>query len=254
MSVPARSNRMSGVRLGELERSLLCVAPQASDSAGMLIEDPGGSRSTRQGYLRAAKKLEQHGLIERRVLRVQTRAFDPRRTRPLYRRGRFHLPPEALRRHSVRRVLIWITPFGEGIRRVYRAELTSGRSIRWTNSKVFAAEAYEYHGSQAVQGRFEEIRDRLAIEAPEAEPTREAVPPGVGSGQLERWHAAIALARRHNPTVGSERLWSAAVAVFESSRGTDQLGRELGGRWRSPKRADPLRLYRSQLGLLFSRG
>ena len=47
--------------MGELERTLLMTAPRLGSLAGMLIEAPERTRSAQQGYLRAAKKLEELG-------------------------------------------------------------------------------------------------------------------------------------------------------------------------------------------------
>ena len=53
---PPRSGALAGVRLGELERTLLMAAPPLGTLGGLLIEAPEGTRSAQQGYLRAAKR------------------------------------------------------------------------------------------------------------------------------------------------------------------------------------------------------
>jgi hypothetical protein len=104
---------LSGVRLGALERTLLMAAPPLGTLGGLLIEAPDGTRSAQQGYLRAARKLEHVLLVECARVQRAVRAHDPRRERPVYRRGRFwRVNPT--RRQIVRRVVVWVTAPGRG--------------------------------------------------------------------------------------------------------------------------------------------
>ena len=110
---------LAGVRLGVLERTLLMAAPPLGTLGGLLIAAPEGTRSAQQGYLRAARKLEHLLLLDCVRVRQAVRAHDPRRERPMYRRGRFWRREDRTRRQIVWRVVVWATPWGEGIRLAY---------------------------------------------------------------------------------------------------------------------------------------
>ena len=99
------ANRLTGVRLGRHERLLLESAGSTLGITPTLI-DPEAPRSTQQGLLRAAMKLESAGLIERHPVYKERRARDPRRERPHFHAGRFWTYTDPSRRHYVRRIAI----------------------------------------------------------------------------------------------------------------------------------------------------
>jgi hypothetical protein len=136
------ANRLTGVRLGRHERFLLSHAGSSQGITPLVIDPAEAPRSTQQGLLRAAMKLEAAGLIERHQLCKEGRARDPRRERPHFHADRFWTYTDPRRRHYVRRIAIWRTSFGEGIRQEFLVELQLGRPIRWNDRRVARAEAW----------------------------------------------------------------------------------------------------------------
>lgn len=223
---------LSGVRLGVLERSLLLAASAPTLPTGMLIVAPEGTRSAQEGYLRAASKLERVGLLDRTHVPQARRAHDPRREAPVYWRGRFGIREDPTRRHIVRRVAVWASPFGERIRTVYRRELKAGRPIRWDPRVIAAAFRYAqehpvvpYHRKRHVDAMAGYLTSADDGKAKLVEAHPESV---LTQDDLERWHLAILVARRCNPTVGSAALWNAACEVLESDRTTEDLREATG--------------------------
>ena len=251
---PPKPGVLAGVRLGELERTLLMAAPPLGTLGGLLIDAPEDTRSAQQGYLRAAKKLEAHRLIKREHVREATRAYDPRRERPLYHGGRFWIRAEASRRHLVRRVVIWATQFGEGIRRTYERELTSGRPIRWTARKIALAERFEamtYSNPTDEKAARDELQARLSIEEEPEQGLREVRPKGVLDEAAEaRWLSCVAIARREHPKLGSGRLWEAATKLFGSDASTRALVERASLLPQRPPDRPPLRFRRHDLGMI----
>lgn len=244
--------RLMGVRLGELERTLLLAAPPAATLGGLPIEAPEGTRSAQQGYLRAAKKLEELGLVQRRVIKQAIRAHDPRRERPTYRGGRFWYRSDPSRRQIVPRVFIWVTHFGEAVRRLYSYELTTRTSIRWTTEKIRMAERYaatRYTNQDDEQATVDEIRSRL--DAPEPQQRYvEAYPEEVKTKQdHKRWLLAVAVARRSQQKAGSAKVWDVACSLYRSRSSTASLQKKAKTR---PPAGDrpPLRFHRSELGVI----
>jgi hypothetical protein len=224
---------------------------------GLLIEAPEGTRSAQQGYLRAAKKLEAHRLVHREYVREATRAYDPRREHPLYRDGSFWIRAEASRRHLVRRVVIWATTFGEGIRRIYERELTTGLSIRWTSAKIARAERFEattWRNPTDQEAARDELQAQLSAEREEPE-LREIWPTGVRTdASRERWRSCVVLARREHPRLGSARLWEIACELLDSDVATSSLQERAGVLPRSTSERPPLRFKRTGLGMVIPTG
>ena len=245
---------LTGVRLGVLERTVLMAAPPLGTLGGLLVEAPEGTRSAQQGYLRAARKLEHVRLVE--CVRVQQaiRAHDPRREWPVYRHGRFWRRGDSTRKQIVRRVVVWATPWGEGIRLAYGRELCAGLPIRWTKERTRRAErhaALQWRNPVDHNAAVDELRSRLLepLDEPE-ERLAEAVPEDVRTGaDRERWELAIAVARRSHPKAGSSALWDAACRVYRSRRSLATLTKQ-AGTGRRPRERPALRFRRTDLGLI----
>jgi hypothetical protein len=224
-------HRLPRTRLGKAERWLLRAAPRVDRLSGFLLSLPNETPSARASVLRALRKLEKSGLVDVKRLPFKERARDSRRERPLYRNGRFWRHPDQTRRQIVYRPVIWISPLGEGVRKVFARELEHNLSIRWTKSKLkqvgrVAAtqrlfnESSRHHWVQAQKGFYADGDETL-------EPSEEARPAAVRTEQdLERWRSATALAVRSHPNAGSEKRWLAARALFESP---DALRQERNG-------------------------
>ena len=136
------ANRLTGMRLGRHERFLLSHAGSSLGITPLVIDPAEAPRSTQQGLLRAALKLESAGLIERHPVYKEQRARDPRRERPHFHAGRFWTYTDPSRRLYVRRIAIWRTNFGEGILQEFLVELQLARPIRWDDRRVARAEAW----------------------------------------------------------------------------------------------------------------
>ena len=76
------ANRLTGVRLGRHERLLLDSAGSSQGITPLVLDPADAPRSTQQGLLRAALKLEAAGLIERHPVYKERRVRDRRRERP----------------------------------------------------------------------------------------------------------------------------------------------------------------------------
>ena len=76
--------------------------------------------------------------------------------------------------------MIWATPFGEGIRRVYERELTSGKPIRWSREKIERARRFERQqwrnpdehkrAREELEARLGEERERPRVRLREVNP------------------------------------------------------------------------------------
>jgi hypothetical protein len=246
---------LTGVRLGELERTLLMAAPSLGTLGGLLIQAPEGTRSAQHGYLRAARKLEHLLLLD--CLRVQqaVRAHDPRRERPVYQGGSFWRRADPTRRQIVWRVVAWVTPWGEGIRMVYERELCNRLPIRWTKERLRRARRYaatQWRNPEDQNAAVAELRWRLLEPLEEAEERLdEARPDDVRTPEeLERWKLAIAVARSAHPGLGSSGLWEAACRIYRSRRSLATLRRQAQA-GRTPASDRPaLRFHRTDLGLI----
>jgi hypothetical protein len=236
------ANRLTGVQLGRHQRFLLSHAG-SSQGIPPLVIDPEAPRSTQQGLLRAAMKLESAGLIERHQLYKEQRVRDPRRERPHFHAGRFWTYTDPTRRQYVRRIAIWRTSFGEGICQEFLVELQLGRAIRWDDRRVARAEAWARRHLPDVgliETVVEQQDDRfqeLHLEQEEArEERREYLPPAVQSREdQQRWLLAVVLAKREKPNLGSERLLQAALELHGSARPSEELLAGLGPGRRSPE-------------------
>jgi hypothetical protein len=210
------ANRLTGVRLGRHERFLLSHAGSSQGITPLVIDPAEAPRSTQQGLLRAAMKLEAAGLIERHQLCKEGRARDPRRERPHFHADRFWTYTDPRRRHYVRRIAIWRTSFGEGIRQEFLVELQLGRPIRWNDRRVARAEAWARRHPpdgglirDLVEQHDDRFRDRPLEQEEAREERREYLPPAVRSREdHQRWLLAVGLARREQP---KPRLRAAAA-------------------------------------------
>lgn len=255
----AESPTMKGVRLGVLERTLLVNAPPLGAQGGLLIDAPEGTASAQKGYLRAAKKLAQLGLLRRVRLKASTRARDPRRERPEFAHGRFWKNPDPTRRQLVNRIVVWATPFGSGIKLIYEDELTSGLPIRWTEEKLRLARRYETNhwcNPEKAENAIDLVESRLISEDEErtGERFKEVFPDDQMTAQQKyRWRCAAHLAHRTSPKLGSSGLWSAAMELYRSAESTEALAEAAGPLPGCPKRNSPLRFKRLDLGLIVRR-
>lgn len=226
---------LEGVRLGQNERTLLMNAPAIGTPLGLRIVAPEATRSAQQGYLRAVKKLCGLQLVHRATAREHERARDPRREVPVYALGRFWWREEQTRIQVVSRIVVWVTPFGEGIRMAYEKELTSRGPIRWTPKKVGRAQRYARESSISTD-RQSQARSELralpdAAEGPwkPRDTSQEAFPAEVDTKeQRRRWRIAVAVARKENPALGSSGLWKAALVVYCGELSDDELLASLG--------------------------
>jgi hypothetical protein len=247
---------LKGVRLGANERTILANSPIIGTRLGLLIAAPEETRSAQQGYLRAAGKLVDLGLIERHYFYESTRAHDPRLGRPFYKSGRFWMRSDTTRSHRVRRVATWATPFGEGIKLAYATELTSGRPIRWRVDKIARARHYgdgHYANPYSLEESLDTLEEMLGSEPnPTRTPHREIFPPEVDDAQKRsRWRLAVRSARRANPNLGSQKLWHSAEALYRSDRTLEELKATAGRIPPSPNRR-ALKFTRGELGNIMS--
>jgi len=243
---------LHAVRLGKMERYLLDKAPSPEALYGYVIGDP--DRSVREGLRRAAKKLEQVGLVERLPLGVYVRARDARREGLHFADGRFWRYVDPSRAHAVRRNVIWLSPFGAQIMLLYGDQLRSGATIRWDARTVLAAEARTRHKSIDRGYQW-----RLAIEASEdasrhevlfasSRHRRSEVLPAAVITRPERecWRLAVSVARQRLDTSDAASLWELALRLYTTEE-REALAAEAAGE-RRPTRAEQFRRQRvSQL-------
>jgi hypothetical protein len=248
-----KRHRLSGVRLGILERTLLVAAPSVDNVFGMKIEAPERTRSAMQGYLRAARKLGSVGLLHRAHVQSLRRAHDPRRERFFYDRGRFFKWLDPSRRHVSQHVMVWQTRFGQGIAIAFARELSSGRPIRWTPTKVARAEHFARIHSENPHARrsaVDSMRGAVEDAAEEEPPARvvEVRPDYVRDpADVQRWHLSIAVARRASARLTAAELWVDSEQVFSSHRPLEEL-LEAAGTKKQTAAKPPLRFTRSPLG------
>jgi hypothetical protein len=226
----APPDRLSGVRLGRVERSLLIEAPGPWRLCGMLIDAPEQTRSAQETYLRAARKLRSCGLVDLADVRQVRRANDPRRAEPFYRAGCFWLRPDSTRRHVVKRKVLWLTSFGEGIKLEYEHELRSGSPIRWTKHKVARAarhaERHPLRWADRVAAIDQMTADLSCADGTEPDPDGavEFVPDFVASAEeLERWRLAVRSAGAISPQLSSGSLYREACALYASAAPIEEL-------------------------------
>jgi hypothetical protein len=237
------ANRLTDVQLGRHERFLLNHAGSVTGITPLVIDPAEAPRSTRQGLLRAAMKLESAGLIERHPVSKECRARDQRRERPHFHADRFWTYTDPSRRHYVRRIAIWRTSFGEAILREFLVELRLDRRIRWDDRRVARAEARAcQHTSDYTMNRDrleqqdDRFRERQLGEEEAREERREYLPPAVRSPEdQQRWLLAVGLARREKRSLGSERLLQVALELYGSARSSEELRAQLGPGRRSPE-------------------
>lgn len=146
--------------------------------------------------------------------------------------------------------MIWISPLGEGVRKVFARELEHNLSIRWTKSKLKQVEqvaatqvlfnkSSRHHLAQAQKGFYADGDEAL-------EPSEESRPASVQTEpDLQRWRLATALAVQSHPNAGSEKRWLAACKLFASA---DALAPEHTEP--APSRPLPGPLYSSPSALL----
>lgn len=254
-----QATALAGVRLGVLERTLLVNAPPLGSLGGLRLGFDGRSRSERDGYLRASRKLARLGLIRRKRIRESTRARDPRRAHPVYRDGAFWHRPDGTRAHIVSRVFVWVTPLGEGIRTVYARELASGSPIRWTAEKCAAAERFaETDWKDPIEQENAERQLEAQVNwveplQPAAAPLEARPPEVVTTQQSTRWAAACRAARSSNPSLGSTALWTIAVDLYHSEVSDERL-KKIARQQHNRGGRQPLRFQRTELGqILFRR-
>jgi hypothetical protein len=224
---PAR-HRLNGVRLGAVERTFLLWAPSSQALTGMLIEAPERTRSAQETHLRAARKLSSHGLAELEAVPAVLRARDPRRAKPFYRDGRFWLRADMTRRHVVHRKALWLTLFGDEIRRLFDRELRSGARIRWTDEKVRRAErdAAVRHVDRLARTAglaqmAEDLSGSLDSDTEIPEGAVEYVPQFVtDSASLERWRSAVWATATAGPSRSSKVLLEETTELYWSTNTT----------------------------------
>ena len=147
-----------------------------------------------------------------------------------------------------------MTPFGEGIRRVYIRELTSGRVIRWSAQKVsraqrFADRSWRDPGDHAAAR--DEVERRLTREEASEGQVDEVCPPQVASAQDQcRWHLCVVCARGEHPKLGSVRLWDVAVEMLNSEATNEELELAAARALAPSSERPPLRFRRTDLGML----
>jgi hypothetical protein len=236
------ANRLTGVRLGRHERFLLSHAGSSQGITPLVIDPAEAPRSTQQGLLRAALKLESAGLIERHPLYKEGRVRDPRRERPHFHADRFWTYTDP-RRQYVRRIAIWRTSFGEAIHQEFLVELQLAHPIRWDDRRVAGAEAWARRHPRdgglirdLVEQQDDRFRDRPLEQEEAREERREYLPPAVRSSEdQQRWLLAVGLARREKRNLGSERLLQAGLELYGSARPSEELRARLGPGCRSPE-------------------
>lgn len=208
------------VRLGRHDRWLLLNAPDPTAITGLVLD--ADDRSLRECHQRAARKLTTLELIEPHTAWLPRPALGP-----LTREGgRFWREPQPGRLASVKRIVVWRTPFAVEIANAYLPELESGRPIRWDSGLV--AQARTVHDAIPPQHAFhrrsldQQIAERkAALRITVTEPIEELPPQVRTSDQIELWHAAVAVAsiRPADP----ESLWAAALDVYTHTNPEDLL-------------------------------
>ena len=199
------------VRLGRHDRWLLLNAPDTTGTTGLVLD--ADDRSLRECHQRAARKLTALELIDPHTGWLPRPALGPL----TFEGGRFWREPPPGRLASIKRIVVWRTPFGTEIANAYLPELESGRPIRWDPALVTQARTvheaippqHAFH-RRAIDQQIAEQKAALRIAV--SEPI-EQVPPQVRtSDQIELWHAAIAVAsiRPADP----ESLWATALNVY----------------------------------------
>jgi hypothetical protein len=162
------------------------------------------------------------------------RVPDSRRERPVYEGGRFWLYADPSRAQVHRRVAMWRTPLGDGVRIYCDRELnTPGARIRWDAARVEKIRRYaqdhpvpsppqERMLAEAMQTlkrapTLDEVEGK-AFQSVRRGPRRtEYFPDRVeGATAKERWREAVRAARRAHPKVGSAKLIAAARKRYES--------------------------------------
>ena len=209
------------VRLGRHDRCLLLNAPDPTATTGLVLD--ADDRALRECHQRSARKLAALELIEPHTAWLPRPALGPL----TFEGGRFWREPQPGRLASVKRIVVWRTPFAVEIANAYLPELESGRHIRWDPALVTQARTvheaippqHAFH-RRAIDQQIAEQKTalRIAVSAP-----IEQLPPQVRtSDQIELWHAAIAVAsiRPADP----EALWSAALDVYTYTSREDLLG------------------------------
>lgn len=230
MANTAGSHRLSGVRLGRMERALLLRAPSAEAMYGYMIDEP--DRSVREQLRRATRKLEGIGLIE--VMRLDTyiHVRDPRRAQLQFSGTGFWRYPAPTRRHAVKRNVVWLSPFGEEIVSRYRTYLRSGRALRWDAREIQMAEraADRWSSPRRREIRRDAFAEHDAANG-SAELTRSGTaeriavtPDGAETAEgAQRWALSIAIANTREPSASADSLFEASVVLFEQQT-MDELG------------------------------
>jgi hypothetical protein len=223
-------HRLSGVRLGKVERWLLINASSPDRHFGLVLDARGQSRSAQEAVLRGARKLARVGLLEVERVATWISVRDPRRLEPKYRDGAFYRWDDPTRSRLVWRLAVWLSQFGFQVSIRYRTELMEGRPIRWDPEevrhveKVAAARWVDHRRSRLIALEQRRREEEAQLNQSDPEPTLPVVPPFVVAEEdHRRWRAAVARAAKNNPRARSRRLWEASEAIYRSADATDAL-------------------------------
>ncbi|WP_405168304.1 hypothetical protein [Paenibacillus sp. FSL H3-0286] len=108
--------KLSGVRLGKLERRALLLAPHEDDS-NLILTPIDDSRAADEANRRAINKLAKLGLLF---------AGWNWETHEVRNKGSYHIIKRDYRKRA-----IWVTPLGRVVRETFYKQLSEGKPIRW---------------------------------------------------------------------------------------------------------------------------
>ena len=223
---------LAGLRLGKVERELLLAAARSNRAIGAVVNYPKTDPAVAAARLRAARKLRAAGLLELERIPQPGRVRDRRREQPIYQGGCFWLHADPVRTHVHRRVVMWRTPLGDGVRIFFDRELTTpGSRIRWDDARGEKVHRYA-EANEVPPGRrgamlkeatraldrgptLDEVEGRLQDSTASGPVRSEYFPEAVEeAGEEERWRAAVREARRAQPKAGSAKLLAAAEELY----------------------------------------
>lgn len=131
----AQARALPGTRLGKHERRILLAATKNAS----VIAPPDSTRSAAEAQHRAARCLAEAGLVWLGWEEFEKRVRDPRRDHPFWADGKVCVWKDKMRCSTFFRRSIGLTPLGEAVRERFRAELATGRPIRWNDTSALVA-------------------------------------------------------------------------------------------------------------------
>jgi len=240
-----RSHRLAGVRLGTMQRWILCEAPGPRSLTG--LANNHRDRAFRANFARAARRLKSRGLVLVVKREICSTARDGRREGLKFIAGHFGRWQDPSRAASPEQLMVWLSSFGERVTMAYRPELTHGLPIRWNPELINRLESearddtgwwiQHQAGLRMLTDEEHDNRFRTRQRQRTFEP---ALPePQMSPAAKRRWTLVETAVAPHASTMAIDDLWDFAVSLYATE--SDKRLNERASQARRPNRSQAIR-------------